>query len=159
MRDLAWVATDRHQAQADGQALSRTCTCSLASSRRDASSRAKPSAKAGPKAWGPKDPCSPVPWPRRQGRPGTAGGPGPSQGSKGSGMAGGRAKGSAGASGSLGAATAPEPDSRRSWRRHLARRFWNHTWRQQERCFQVGASGKRGTHSWASQPLEVLPAI
>ena len=30
MRDLAWVATDRHQAQADGQALSRTCTCSLA---------------------------------------------------------------------------------------------------------------------------------
>lgn len=132
----AWVAMDRRRregwvgpTQAGGQALSRTCACSLASSRKDASSRGKPSVKAGPKAWGPKGDCSPGPGPRRRGRPGTAGGPGPSQGSRGSGMAGGRANGSPGASGSLGAATAPDPDSRRSWRRHLARRFWNHTWR------------------------------
>lgn len=46
----------RHQVQADGQALSRACTCSLASSRKDASSRVKPSVKPGPKVWGPKDP-------------------------------------------------------------------------------------------------------
>lgn len=130
----------RHQAHAGGQALSRACACSLASSRRDVSSRVKPSTKAGPKVWGLKDACSPGP--RRHGRPGTGGGPGPSHGSRGSGMAGGRANGRAGASGSLGAATAPGPDSSRSWRRHLARRFWNHTWRQREGCSQLRACGR-----------------
>lgn len=42
--------TGRHQAQADGQALSSACACSLARNRMDASSRGKPSMKAGPKA-------------------------------------------------------------------------------------------------------------
>lgn len=40
----------RHQAQAGGQVLSRACACSLASSRKDASSRVKPSMKAEPRA-------------------------------------------------------------------------------------------------------------
>lgn len=88
-------------------------------------------------------------------RPGLLGGPGPSQGSRGSGRVGGWAKGSAGASGSLEAATAPEPDSRRSWRRHLARRFWNHTWKQQEGASspeQWGGARRLFPSPWASKP-------
>ena len=40
----------RHQAQAGGHALSIACACSLASNRKDVSSRVKPSMKAEPRA-------------------------------------------------------------------------------------------------------------